>query len=144
MSVLTYGWKINQQGIAICIYIICLEYVNSLTLSDAYMRQKNIPLLVRIMACRLFVDNPLVYCQFDPNEHISMKFYLTFKCLHSIKCIWKCRLRKWRLSCFGLNVLTNSDYVNGLCTHIISDTCMFWNACIGLCGWILLVLECGY
>ena len=30
------------------------------------------------------------YCQSDPEEQISMKFYLKFKSFHSRKCIWKC------------------------------------------------------
>ena len=55
--------------------------------------------LVQIMACLLFGDNPLsepmmVYCQLDPEEHISMKLYLKFKSFYLQKCIWKCRLQK--------------------------------------------------
>ena len=63
------------------------------------------------MACRLVGDNLLsepmmVCCQLDPEEHISMKFYLKFKSFHSRKCIWKCCLQKWRPSCLSLNVLS--------------------------------------
>ena len=51
------------------------------------------------MGCRLFGDNPLselmmVYSQFDPKEHISMKFYLKLNSFHSRKCIWRCHLQK--------------------------------------------------
>ena len=31
---------------------------------------------------------------------------MKFKGFHSRKCIWKCRLQKWRPSCLGLNELT--------------------------------------
>ena len=63
------------------------------------------------MACGLLGDNPLseplmVYCQSEHKEHIPMKFELKFKSFQSRKCIWKCRLPKWRLSCLGLNMLT--------------------------------------
>ena len=48
------------------------------------MRECNIPTLVQIMACRMFGTKPLCepmlpYCQLDPKEHISMKFYSKFK-----------------------------------------------------------------
>ena len=84
--------------------------VNSLRPSDGFMRQWTVPLLVQIMACRLFGDNPIskpmmVQCQLDNKEHISKKFYLKFKTFHSRKCIWKHLLQKWRRSCLGLNVL---------------------------------------
>ena len=54
--------------------------------------------LVQIMACRLDGTKPLsepmlTYYQLDPEEHISMKFYLKFKYFHSSKCIWTCLLR---------------------------------------------------
>ena len=44
--------------------------------------------LVQIMACHLDGAKPLselmlTYYQLDHKEHISMKFYLKFKCLHS-------------------------------------------------------------
>ena len=73
------------------------QWVNSLRPSDTYMRQYNIPPLVKIMACLLFSTKPLSepmlsYCQLDPEEHISVIFYLKFECFHSWKCMWKCRL----------------------------------------------------
>ena len=54
--------------------------------------------LVQIMACRLDSAKPLsepmlTYCEIDPKEHISMKFYLKFKYFYSRKCVCKCRLR---------------------------------------------------
>ena len=62
--------------------------INSLRLSDAYMHQKARPSLAQIMACRLISPRPLSetmlpYCQLDPKEYISMKFYLKFKSFHS-------------------------------------------------------------
>ena len=54
--------------------------------------------LVQIMACRLDGTKPLsepmvTYCQLEPKEHISMKFYLKFIYFHSRKCIWTCCLQ---------------------------------------------------
>ena len=50
------------------------------------------------MACCLFGAKPfsesmMPYCQLDPKEHISVKFYSRLKIFHSRKCAWKCRLR---------------------------------------------------
>ena len=42
--------------------------------------------LVQIMAKPLS-EPVLIYCQLDPKEHISMKFYLKFKYFHSWKCV---------------------------------------------------------
>ena len=75
-----------------------VSFINSLRLSDKYMRQLNIPTRVQIMACHLLCAKPLSeptlqYCQLDPREHISVKFYSTFKSFHSRKCNWKYRLR---------------------------------------------------
>ena len=63
------------------------------------------------MACHLNGTKPssepiLEYCKLDPWEEIPMKSELKYKNFHSRKCIWKCRLQKWRPSCLGLNVLT--------------------------------------
>ena len=58
----------------------CIQFrVNSLRLSDAYIRQYSIPILLQIMVCRLFGDKPLSepmlpYCQLGRKEHISVKF----------------------------------------------------------------------
>ena len=62
------------------------------------------------MAHRRVGDNPLsqpmmVCCQLHPKEYVSIKFYLKLKSFHSRKCIWRCRLQKWRPSCLGLHVL---------------------------------------
>ena len=72
------------------------QWVNSL--SDAYLHQYNTPTLLQIKACRLFGTKPLSepmlpYCQLDPKEHTSVKFYFEFKCFHSRKCTSKRRLR---------------------------------------------------
>ena len=68
--------------------------------SDAHMRQKTRPLLVRWWLVPYSVgtkplSEPMVtYWQLDHKEHISMKYYLTFKSFHSKrKCIWNYRLR---------------------------------------------------
>ena len=50
------------------------------------------------MPCRLFGAKPLSepilpYCQWDPKEHISVKFYFKLKSFHSKRCIQKCCLR---------------------------------------------------
>ena len=50
------------------------------------------------MACRLFGAKPLSdpmlpYCQFLPEEHISVKFYIKLKRFQSRKCAWICHLR---------------------------------------------------
>ena len=54
--------------------------------------------LVQIMAYRLDDAMPLselvlTYCQLEPKEHISMKFYLKFTYVHSRKCVWTRHLR---------------------------------------------------
>ena len=58
------------------------------------------------MACRMFGAKPisepmLSYGQFDSREQISVKFESKFCHFHSRKCIWKCRLPKWRPFCPG-------------------------------------------
>ena len=53
------------------------------------------------MACRLFGVKPLskpvlCYCQLDPLEQTSVKFETKYEAFHWRKCIWNCRLPKWR------------------------------------------------
>ena len=62
-------------------YYVILDHGNSLKLSGAYMRQSNIPALLQIMAyCVKPLPEPmLLYCQLDPIEHISVKFFFKFK-----------------------------------------------------------------
>ena len=72
--------------------------INSLRSSYAYMRQQIKPLLVQIMACRLFgaksFSEPMLeYCRLDPLEQISVKYLLKYIHFHSNKYIWKCRLQ---------------------------------------------------
>ena len=71
----------------------------------------NIPPLLQIMACRLFGAKPLSepmlsYCQLDPKEYISVKFYLKFKTFHSRKRHLRMSSAKWQPFCLNLNVLT--------------------------------------
>ena len=60
---------------------IQLLHFRTLRHSDAYIRQQNIPLLVRKMVCRLIgaklLRAPMLpYCQLDPKEHISVIFLI--------------------------------------------------------------------
>ena len=78
--------------------------------SAAYMHQWTGSSLVQVMACRLFGAKPLpepipAYCQLDSWKQISVKFESELYHFHSRKCIWKCRLPKWRPSCPGGNAL---------------------------------------
>ena len=56
------------------------------------------------MAWRLFGARPLpepmlAYCHLDSWEQISVKFESEFYHFYSRKCIWNCRLPKWRPFC---------------------------------------------
>ena len=70
------------------------------------------------MACRLVGKSPssepmMAYCRLPPWEQTSVKFESKFKIVLWRKCIWLCRLQKWRPFCLGLNVLSpcaNSSY----------------------------------
>ena len=98
-----------------------ISHFNSLRSTDAYMRQEIIPPLFQIMASHLFGAKPLsesmlLYCQLDPNEHISVKFYLKFKSFHSRKCTWKCHLRNdisFVLMAFVLMAFNTTTYYAG-------------------------------
>ena len=87
--------------------ILCEEIgmcINSSSLSAAYVRQWTGPSLVQEMAWRLFGAKPLpepmlVYCPLDSWEKVSMTFESVFYTFYSRKCIWKCRLPKWRPFC---------------------------------------------
>ena len=79
-------------------HVCWIGIVNSLRPSDAYMHPQTTSSLVQIMACHLFGAKPLselmmVYCQLDPKEPISMKFYLKIKSFQSTKYMWKCCLQ---------------------------------------------------
>ena len=106
--------------------------------NDAYMRPNNIPTLVQIMACRLFGAKPLsepmqAYCQVEPKEHISVKYYSKFKGFHSRKCTQKCRLRNGGHFVSGLNVL--SFLFQRLCCCMWQELC----SCLAF-GFVLLWL----
>ena len=68
--------------------------INPLRLGDAYMCQWTGSSLDQIMACCLIGTKPLsepklAYCQSDPKEHISMKFWFKVKSFQSRKCTQK-------------------------------------------------------
>ena len=70
------------------------------------------------MTCRLFCTKPLTepiltYSQLDLNWHVSMKFSLKFKSLHSRKCFWKCRLQKVGHVYSGVLVLNKAGLHEG-------------------------------
>ena len=80
--------------------------LTNLPLVPHLMRQWKVSPLVQIMACRLvgakpFPEPRMVYCQLDAQEQVSMKLESEFYHFHSIKCVWKCRLPKWRPFCQG-------------------------------------------
>ena len=102
-------WKYNHDNVwthirhPISILMVnCL--VNSCPPSAAYIRQWTRSALVQIMACHLFGAKPLTepilgYYQEGFWEQISVKFKLEFYHFHFKKCIWSCRLPKWRPFC---------------------------------------------
>ena len=74
--------------------------------SAAYMCQWTGSSLIQLMACRLFGAKPLpepmlAYCELHAWEQISVKFETEFYHFHLKKCIWNCRLPKWRPYCPG-------------------------------------------
>ena len=69
-----------------------LSTINSLKPGDVSVRRRPRASMVEIMACRLFGAKPLSepmleYCQLDPWEQTSVKFYSNLKHFHSRKCI---------------------------------------------------------
>ena len=59
-------------------------------------------------------NDGLLPIKLDHKKLISMKFYLELKTFHSTKCIWRCRLQKWRPSCLNCNV-SNHMHSRVLC-----------------------------
>ena len=97
VQIINLKFILQLPGLKICRTQTC----RVIEASDTYMLQHSIPTLVQIMACRLYSVKPLSkpmlpYCQLDPEEHISVKFYLKFKTFHSWKCIWEYRLLNGR------------------------------------------------
>ena len=93
----------------ICYINACNEYngIPLARLQPNSLRQHNMPIFVRKMACRLSGAKPLSepmlpYCQLDPKEYNSVNFYSTFKRMHL-----KMPSAKWRPFCLGLHVLRN-------------------------------------
>ena len=79
------------------LWVVCCEYFKLIEAKWRIYMSIIEPSLVQIMACRLFGAKPLSetmlpYCQLDPKEHISVKFYLKFKSFDLRKCTWKCHL----------------------------------------------------
>ena len=104
--------------------------LNSLRLSNAYMRQESKPPLVQIMACHLDGAKPLfeplmVYCKIVPLGINFNEIWIGIIRFHSGKCIWKCRLWNGIHFFFGLIVLTHQGQVmhmsNSKLTIIGSD-----------------------
>ena len=54
------------------------------------------------------------YCQLDPNQHISMKFYLKFKYFNFTKCIWTRTCRLWN----------DGHFVGGKWRHVAPPWCL--------------------
>ena len=101
--------------------------INSLGLSDTYtcMHHYNIPTLLQIMACCLFgnklLSEPMLpYCQLDPKDHISVKFYLKVfiqeNALENVVC------KMWSF-CLGLNVLSHWTVVPNCYNFLNIDIC---------------------
>ena len=87
---------------------ITRQHINLSRPSDAYIRHQPKLSLLQMMACRLPGDKPLsepmlYYCQLNPRNIIQSNS--KFKHFHQRKCIWICRLEKYRPFCLGLNVL---------------------------------------
>ena len=82
------------------------QWINSSPPSAAYMRQWIGLALVQVMACHLLGTKPLPepmlsYCQLDSWEQISVKYESELYHFHWRKCLWNCRLPKWRPFCPG-------------------------------------------
>ena len=99
-----YGWDMG-----------CPLWVNSSPPSAEYMHQCLGSAMVQIVACRLFdaktLSKPMPgYFQLDHYEQSSVKY----KTFHSLKCIWKFCLPKWRPFCPG------GDELNSLAMFCLS------------------------
>ena len=96
--------SVTENDIYIVIFPQYQEQVDSFLLSAAYIRRWTGSAVDLIMACRLFSTKPLPWpmltCfQLDSREQVSVKLELEFYYFHSRKCVWKCRLPKWRPFC---------------------------------------------
>ena len=111
--VVTFNVKSASHSVVVCaklrrcrLYVVLWILVVSSPPSAACMRLWTGSALVPVMACRLFGAKPLpapmlVYCQLDSWEQISVNFESKFYNFHPGKCIWNCRLPKWRPFCPG-------------------------------------------
>ena len=90
------------------------------------------------MACRLvgtkrLPESMLTYCKLESWEQISVKFELKFFHFHSRKCIWNCRLPKWRPFCPGVDELNKSVVLCGKWQffHILQKIKIWYEVCRG-------------
>ena len=93
-----------------------IHTVNSSLPSVADMRQWTRSTLIRVMSCRLFGAKAITWSNagllsIRPLGKVSMKFEAEFYHLHLRKCIWKCRLPKWRPWCPDGDELNSSNVV---------------------------------
>ena len=84
--------------------------------------------LVQIMARRLFIAKPLfepmiMYCQYDPNDYISMKYHLKFTNVFIQENAFENIVCKVQPFCVCLYVLNNDLWL--MC--IFYNTRYFWN-----------------
>ena len=103
------------------------------------MRQRPGSSLVQVMACRLFGVKPLpepmlAYCQLDSLGLISMKFEWELCHFHSRKCIWNCRLPKWRpFYPEGDELMSYSSYETTRTWRVMETYCYNWQSACSYC-----------
>ena len=91
LQVLWYSVESNFSASAKL--LMCTDF-ESYSLKSIWCAPRANELTNLLLVPHIYVSEPkLTYCQLDPNEHISVKFYLKFKYFHSRKCVWTCRLR---------------------------------------------------
>ena len=83
--------------------------INWLRPSDAYICHQNRQSLIQIMACCLFstkpLSKPVLTCQLDPWEHISLTFGSKYDNFHWKKNSFRMYSAEWWPFCLCLNVL---------------------------------------
>ena len=82
-----------------------------------HMRQWIGSALVQIMGCHLLVAKPLSttmlgYCQLDPLEEFSVKFYSKYKTFHSRKCLKIVSAKRWPFCSGGDELILVYRYKN--------------------------------
>ena len=103
-----------------------MTHLTHLPPSAACMRQWIGSALAEIMACRLFgakpLSKPMLACQLDSREHISVIYESEFYHFHSRKFNLKCRLPKWRPFLPGGDKLTQEGEIVRYIHH--------WSVCL--------------